>query len=109
MSINGPVAPESMRAFISIGVLLPMVWICSGSPVPLQSVIEWTMTGVGSEDCWEGSRGMASKFSVQQLGTDGLAYLLWALQYLSLIPKTYWSNGAWVSPLTCLKILLNFL
>ena len=39
--------------------------------------------------------------------TDGLTYLFWTLQYLFLIPKTYWLNGVWVSPLTCLKILLN--
>jgi len=42
--------PESMRAFISSGVLLPMVWICRGSSVPLHRVVERTRMGVGSED-----------------------------------------------------------
>src|SRR5882672_7895517 len=34
---------------------------------------------------------------------------LTTLQYLSLVLKTYWLNGAWVSPLTCLKIHLCLL
>ena len=44
------VAPELMRAFISSGVLLPMVWMCRGSSVPLHRVVERTRTGVGLED-----------------------------------------------------------
>jgi len=32
--------PELMRVFISSGVLLPMVWMCRGSSVPLCRIVE---------------------------------------------------------------------
>jgi len=44
------VAPELMRAFISSGVLLPMVWMCRGSFIPLRRVVERMRMGVGLED-----------------------------------------------------------
>src|SRR5882672_10388401 len=57
--MNQLVAPESIRAFISSGVLLPTVWIHRGSSVPLWSVVEQMRTGVGSEDLCRGSWGTA--------------------------------------------------
>src|SRR5882724_10047749 len=51
MSMNSPVAPESIRALMDMGVLLSMVWSCSGMLVPLQSVAEHMRRG--------GSSGMA--------------------------------------------------
>ena len=42
--------PESIREFISSGVLLPMVWIYKGSSIPLQSVVKGMRTGVRLED-----------------------------------------------------------
>ena len=68
-------APESMRELISIRVLLPMVWIHSGSSVPLHSVIEWMRTGVRSVD--GGILGAwYSQFLAQRLVTEGFTYLL---------------------------------
>jgi|SRR5882724_3238862 len=109
MSINGPVAPESMRAFISIGVLLPMVWICSGSSVPLQSVIEWMRTGVKLEDWWEGSWGTA--FSVLGSVAGGCQVNISLVDPTVLISNTENLLVEWgmrCSPLTGLKILFNF-
>src|SRR5882724_7604963 len=40
MSMNSPVAPESIRALMDMGVLLSMVLSCSGMSVPLRSVSE---------------------------------------------------------------------
>src|SRR6266850_249973 len=62
MSINRPVAPESIRAFISSGVLLPMVWIHRGSSVPLRSVDERMSIGVESGG-WRGD-SWGTAFSV---------------------------------------------
>jgi len=76
MSINWPVAPESMRALISIRVLLPMVWIHSGSSVPLCSVVECMRTGLGQEVDWRILGAWLSWFSAKQLVTEGLTYLL---------------------------------
>src|SRR5467141_3496109 len=62
MSINRPVAPESIRAFISSRVLLPMVWIHRGSSIPLWSMDEQMSIGVESGGLCGDSWGMA--FSV---------------------------------------------
>ena len=51
MSMNIPVAPESIRALMNMGVLLSTVLICSGMLVPLWSVEECMRIG--------GSSGMA--------------------------------------------------
>src|SRR5882724_11230637 len=51
MSMNSPVAPESIRALMDMGVLLSKVLSCSGMLVPLQSVAEDMRKG--------GSSGMA--------------------------------------------------
>jgi len=53
MSMNCLVAHKSMRVFIDIGMLLSTAWTHSGIPVPLQSVVECTRMGVGSEG-WYG-------------------------------------------------------
>ena len=62
MSINWPMSPKSMRAFISIRVLLHMVCTHSRTSVPLKSVIEWTRMAVRLGDWSGGFGGMA--FSV---------------------------------------------
>ena len=41
--------PELIRALISSGVLLPMVWMHRGSSVPLQNVVEQIRIGVRSD------------------------------------------------------------
>ena len=51
MYMNSPVAPESIRALMDMGVLLSTVLSCSGMLVPLQSVAECMRKG--------GSSGMA--------------------------------------------------
>src|SRR5882724_2588453 len=51
MSMNSTVAPESISALMDMGVLLSMVWSCSGMSVPLQSIAECMRKG--------GSSGMA--------------------------------------------------
>ena len=51
MSMNSPVAPESIRALMDMGVLLSTVLSCSGMSVPLRSVAEHIRRG--------GSSGMA--------------------------------------------------
>src|SRR5882724_1795000 len=58
---------------------------------------------------WEGSWGMAFSVFGSVTGDYGITYLLWTLQSFFLIPKTYWLNGVWVSPLTCLRICLHLL
>ena len=50
MSMNSPVAPESMRALTDIGVLLTMVLSHKGILVPLCSVAEHTRKG--SSEGW---------------------------------------------------------
>src|SRR5882724_3891704 len=51
MSMNSPVAPESIRALMDMGALLSMVLSCSGMSAPLWSVAELMRKG--------GSSGMA--------------------------------------------------
>src|SRR5882724_9626929 len=51
MSMNSPMAPESIRALMDMGVLLSTVLSCSGMSIPLQSVAECMGKG--------GSSGMA--------------------------------------------------
>src|SRR5882724_8415894 len=51
MSMNSPMAPESIRALMDMGVLLSTVLSCSGMLVPLRSVAECIRRG--------GSSGMA--------------------------------------------------
>src|SRR5882724_5316786 len=46
MSMNMPVAPESMRALTDMGVLLSTVLRCRGMLVPLQRVADRTRRGV---------------------------------------------------------------
>src|SRR5882724_9179186 len=48
MSMNSPMAPESIRALMDMGVLLSMVLSCSGMLVPLQSVSEHMRRGGSS-------------------------------------------------------------
>src|SRR5882724_3199519 len=48
MSMNSPVAPESIRALMDMGALLSMVLNCSGMLVPLQSVAEHMRKGGSS-------------------------------------------------------------
>jgi len=74
MSMNCAVAPKSMRVFISIRVLLPM--ICSGSSIPLHNVVEHMRTGVRSGVYWRTLGAQLSWFLDQQLVTEGLTYLL---------------------------------
>jgi len=108
MSINQPIAPESMRVFISSGVLLPMVWIHRGSSIPLQSVIEQTRTGVRSEDWCEGSRGMAFSVLSSITGDCGVNISLVDPTVLISNSKNLLVKWGMVSPLTGLKILFCF-
>src|SRR5882724_12565468 len=48
MSMKSPVAPESIRALMDMGVLLSTVLSCSGMSVPLQSVAECMRIGGSS-------------------------------------------------------------
>ena len=48
MSMNSPVAPESIRALMDMGVSLSMVLSCSGMSVPLWSVSEHMRIGGSS-------------------------------------------------------------
>ena len=48
MSMNSPMAPESIRALMDMGALLSAVLSCSGMSVPLQSVAECIRIGGSS-------------------------------------------------------------
>src|SRR5882724_3865225 len=48
MSMNSPMAPESIRALMDMGVLLSMVLSCSRMSVPLRSVAEHMRRGGSS-------------------------------------------------------------
>ena len=62
MSMNMPVAPESMRALTDMGVLLSMVLRCRGMSVPLQRVADRTR------------RGVSASWGVGCSGTTGLVF-----------------------------------
>src|SRR5882724_7634094 len=51
MSMNSPMAPESIRALMDMGALLSMVLSCSGMSVPLQSVAEHRKGGSSGTAC----------------------------------------------------------
>src|SRR5882672_4979972 len=72
MLINQPVTPESIRAVISSGVSLTMVWMHRGSSVPLQSVDEGISIGVGSEGLCGGSWGTAFSVFSSSTGDCGV-------------------------------------
>ena len=57
VSMNMPVAPESMRAWKNVGVLLSTVLRCSGMLVPLWSEVEHMRNGF-SDGCSGGYLGM---------------------------------------------------
>src|SRR5882724_6223040 len=100
MSMNSPMAPESIRALMDMGVLLSMVLSCSGMLVPLQSVSEHMRRG--------GSSGTACLvLSSVVTGDCGVNKSSGDTTVLVSVLRTYWLDGAWISPLTSLKTLFG--
>src|SRR5882724_7669366 len=62
MSMNMPVAPESMRASTDMGVLLSTVLRCRGMSVPLRRVADHTR------------RGVLASWGIGCSGTTGLVF-----------------------------------
>jgi len=87
-----------MRAFISIGVFLPMVWIT----VEVLSLLKCHLTDEdkGQVRILLGEflgHGILS-FGSRQLVTEGVNISLVDPTILVSNTETYWSNVAWVSP-----------
>src|SRR5882724_6728109 len=72
MSMNMPVATESMRASTDMGVLLSMVLRCRGMSVPLQRVADRTRRGVLASWGVGGSGTTGSVFGSMVTGDGGV-------------------------------------
>src|SRR5882724_8033428 len=107
-SMNMPVAPESMRASTDMGVVLSTVLRHRGMSVPLRRVADRTRRGVLVSWGVGCSGTTGSVFSSMVTGDGGVNISLVDSTVLVSKTETCWSDGAWVSPSTCLKTLFGF-